>query len=155
MNTEELAAARADVDRLTHGKALPASRLGAGGDGNDDDDDDEIGPRPEPPSRSVSPGPRVGPAAPTVSDRQLAREVEAATASSERAAERKATRKTALERAEEIAPRAVGREGKMAEKRAANDENKKFREKDQAAGLEVDDDTLMGGSESGFAAAYV
>lgn len=52
-----------------------------------------------------------------------------------------------------MAPRVVGKEGKMAEKRASNAANKEMREKD-VGGLEMDEGTLMG-EESSFQAAYV
>lgn len=68
-----------------------------------------------------------------------------------RKAERTATRKTALERAEELAPRLQGKEGKMAEKRATNNANKEMRDK-EVGGLELDEKTLMG-EESSFQAA--
>lgn len=157
VNSQELAAARADVDRLTHVKtSRPPSTLGRSvlpTAASDDDDDDDIGPRPEP-SRSMSPGPKVGtlgPTLPTVSDRQLSREMAAEAARMDRLAGRKAERKIALDRAEDLAPRQQGREGKVADKRAANEENKKMRDKD-VAGLEVDEGTLMGDGSS-FAAA--
>lgn len=102
----------------------------------------------------MSPGPKVGtlgPTLPTVSDRQLSREMAAEAARMDRLAGRKAERKVALDRAEDLAPRQQGREGKVADKRAANEENKKMRDKD-VAGLEVDEGTLMGDGSS-FAAA--
>lgn len=107
---------------------------------------------PEPSSPSPGPQPNVGPSAPTVAERQMAREVQADAERTERKAERRAERKVVLERAEDLAPRQTGREGRVAEKRAANEQNKQMRDKDAAAGLEVDDDTLMG-DDGGFAAA--
>ena len=108
--------------------------------------DAEVGPLLS--SRSPTPGPKpdfeVGPSKPTLSDRQLAREAEEEAARSDRLAARRAERKSAYERAEELVPRAVGREGKMAERRAANEENKKMREKDTE--VELDEGTLMGDS---------
>jgi hypothetical protein len=68
-------------------------------------------------------------------------------------AERTQKRRQALERAEEIAPRIGGKEGKMAEKRATNSANKEMRDK-EVGGLEVDESTLMGEGTS-FQAAYV
>lgn len=112
------------------------------------------------PERADSPslGPQlsehVGPSAPTVAERQMAREVQAETERRERNAERRAGRKVILDRVEEIAPRQTGREGRQAEKRAANEQNRQMRDKDAAAGLEIDDDTLMG-DDGGFAAALV
>jgi hypothetical protein len=119
-------------------------------------------------SRSPTPGPRIEdvigpslgdvdvgptlPALPTLSDRQLAREADADSERRERTATRKAERKSAYDKAEDLVPRATGREGKMAERRAANEENKKFREKDTE--VELDEGTLMGDSDP-FKAAYV
>ena len=64
-----------------------------------------------------------------------------------RKAERHASRRTALERAEEMAPRLQGKEGKMAEKRATNSANKEMRDK-EVGGLELDESTLMGDGSS-------
>ncbi|TXT09915.1 uncharacterized protein COLE_03849 [Cutaneotrichosporon oleaginosum] len=140
----ELAGARESVDRATHSK--PGNDAG--------DSDEDIGPVPE---ASPSPGPQlvgpsVGPSAPNVAERQMAREVQAESERMERNAERRAGRKVVIERVEELAPRQTGKEGRQAEKRATNQQNKQMREKDAAAGLEVDDDTLMGDGSS-FAAA--
>lgn len=49
-------------------------------------------------------------------------------------------------------PKAVGKEGKLAEKKAANSVNKEMREK-EVGGLEIDEGTLMGGEESSFRSA--
>lgn len=141
-NSVELGVVRESVDRATHSKLRPDS----------DESDEDIGPVPQPASPSPGPQPNVGPSAPNVSERQLAREVQAEAERMERKAERKAERKTILERAEDLAPRQTGREGRVAEKRAANEQNKQMRDKDAAAGLEVDDSTLMG-DDGGFAAA--
>ncbi|BEJ17024.1 hypothetical protein CspHIS471_0604250 [Cutaneotrichosporon sp. HIS471] len=150
-NSVELAAARESVDRATHSKLRQVdTEMEAG-----DDSDGDIGPVPELASPSPGPqlvGPSVGPSAPTVSERQMAREVQAESERMERNAERRAGRKVVMERAEELAPRQTGKEGRQAEKRATNQQNKQMREKDAAAGLEVDDDTLMG-DDSSFAAA--
>lgn len=150
-NSVELAAARESVDRATH------SKLGqdAMEDAPAGDSDEDIGPVPEPSSPSPGPqlvGSTVGPSAPTVAERQMAREVQAESDRMERNAERRAGRKVVLERAEELAPRQTGKEGRQAEKRATNQQNKQMREKDAAAGLEVDDETLMG-DDSSFTAA--
>lgn len=106
-----------------------------------------------PPSRpTVGPslppgvGRDVGPAFPSTlfsanhTDRQLALEQRA----EEAARANKAGRREAYEKADELVPRAGGREGKMDEKRAVNEENKQYRERDAASGFEVDDNTLMG-----------
>lgn len=141
-NSQELAAARASVDRMTHAKE---------GEGApelvDEDDDDEVGPK-----LSLSPGPHVGPSLPTVAERQIGRETQAETARMDRSAERKAGRKAVLEKVEDLVPREKGKEGKMAEKKASNAENRKFADKDTTAGFEVDDTTLFG-DDGGFAAA--
>lgn len=86
----------------------------------------------------------------TSADRTLAREHDADL----RRLSRKAERRSALDKAEELAPKPVGKEGKMAEKRATNAENRAMRDK-EVAGLEVDEATLMGGQDgqSSFAAA--
>jgi hypothetical protein len=157
--------ARRDVDQRTH-STHPAdasrtaspyphahgfpSRRPNGGDGDGSESDDEpIGPVPEPP---IGPSPlsrgTTRPSAPTASDRQLAKEVDAES----RKADRKASAREAYGRAEEMAPKGVGKEGKMAERKATNEENKQWREKDVTAGLEADEGTLMGDNSS-FAAA--
>ncbi|GMK59460.1 hypothetical protein CspeluHIS016_0800660 [Cutaneotrichosporon spelunceum] len=150
-NSVELAATRESVERATHSKLHHGNAETTPGD----DSDGDIGPVLEPSSPSPGPqlvGPSVGPSAPTVAERQMAREVQAEREHMERSAERRAGRKVLLERAEEHAPRQTGKEGRQAEKRATNQQNKQIREKDSAAGLEVDDDTLMG-DDSSFAAA--
>lgn len=75
-------------------------------------------------------------------DRQFALEEEREAASKAR----KAERTKAYGRAEELVPKSGGREGKLEERRATNAENRMYREKDPAAGIEVDEATLMGGS---------
>ena len=144
-----MAAARADVDRLTHSSAL--------GIPSADDDDDAIGPSlatltPGPSVPSGSSGPpgastRLGPSLPTASDRRLAIEDEM----DARKVDRKARYKQGYAKADEMVPKSVGKEGKMDEKRATNMVNKELREK-EVGGLEVDEGTLMGESGS-FAAA--
>lgn len=134
-------AARASVDRLTHAKVdVKEAEKG-------ESSDEEVGPR-----LSVSPGPHVGPSLPTVAERQIGKETQAEAARMERAALRKAERKSVLEKVEDLVPREKGKEGKMAEKRASNAENRKFADKDTTAGFEVDESTLFG-DDSGFAAA--
>lgn len=61
--------------------------------------------------------------------------------------QRKSDRREAYDRADELVPKAVGKEGKLAEKRAGNAVNKEMREKD-VGGLEVDEGTLMGEGSS-------
>nr|XP_019043420.1 hypothetical protein I302_07997 [Kwoniella bestiolae CBS 10118]OCF22350.1 hypothetical protein I302_07997 [Kwoniella bestiolae CBS 10118] len=90
----------------------------------------------------------LGPSMPTSSDRQYAMEV----AQDTRKAERKSHLRDMYNKADELVPKSGGREGKMEERRATNAENKRYRDKDTAAGLEVDEGTLMG-DEGSFAAA--
>lgn len=96
-------------------------------------------------------GPAIGPVMPNSmafsanhTDRQLALEAEREDA----ARRRKAERQTQLSRAEELVPKSGGREGKMEERRANNAVNREFREKDQSAGMELDEGTLLGGGDS-------
>lgn len=129
---------REDVDRLTNGSSR--------GSGASAPARPTVGP-------SLPPGMRggdVGPAFPSTmfsanhTDRQLALERKAEDASRERKYERKA----AYERANDMVPRAGGREGKLEDRRAANEENRKYRERDAASGFEVDESTLMGTGSS-------
>lgn len=106
--------------------------------------DDEIGPKPPSPI-----GP-TQPARPSHSDMRYAREAAQEQAALERKFERKMARKEVYERAEEIAPKLGGKEGRIAEKKAANAANKEMREKDTDA--VVDEATLLGDG-GGFAAA--
>ncbi|KAI5451377.1 hypothetical protein NCC49_001686 [Naganishia albida] len=137
VDKDELARMREEVDRMTNGSAKGAapsssSRPAVG------------------PSLPPGMGREVGPAFPSTmfsanhTDRQLALEQRAEDA----ARARKADRRAAYERADELVPRAGGREGKMEERRAANDENRKYRERDAASGFEVDEGTLMGTGNS-------
>ncbi|KAJ9121621.1 hypothetical protein QFC22_002241 [Naganishia vaughanmartiniae] len=144
VNKDELARMREDVDRLTNSSSR--------GSGTSAPARPTVGP-------SLPPGARgrdVGPAFPSTmfsanhTDRQLALENKAENATRDRKHERKA----AYERADDMVPRAGGREGKLEERRAANEENKKYRERDAASGFEVDENTLMGtGSSFGNAVA--
>lgn len=137
VDKDELARLRQDVDRMTNGSARDSG--------------------PSAPSRpTVGPslppgvGRDVGPAFPSTlfsanhTDRQLALEQRAEDA----ARARKAGRREAYERADDLVPKAGGREGKMDEKRAVNEENRQYRERDAASGFEVDDSTLMGSGGS-------
>ncbi|ORX37853.1 hypothetical protein BD324DRAFT_402906 [Kockovaella imperatae] len=101
-----------------------------------------------PDSLSATSSRPLGPTLPTGADRQLAKEAE----SEYRKSEYKAKMKQGYERADEMVPKSIGKEGKMAEKRATNAVNREFREK-EVGGLEVDEGTLMGGGDSSFAAA--
>ncbi|WVQ75068.1 hypothetical protein IAR50_004677 [Cryptococcus sp. DSM 104548] len=103
---------------------------------------DAVGPSRPPPSRPL------GPSIPSAADRRFAHEA----SQDARKQERKAVYKSQARRADEEVPKSGGREGKIEERRATNAENRLYREKDATAGLEVDDKTLMGDSNS-FAAA--
>ena len=140
----ELAKLRQDVDALTNGR-------------NDSHSKPQQGPSRPPPPPSSSSGRQIGPIMPISTafsanhaDRQLALE----NRREDVARERKAERNKLLGRAEDMVPKSSGREGKMDEKRAINAENRKYREKDASAGMEMDESTLMGGG-SDFQQAYV
>lgn len=92
----------------------------------------------------------VGPSRPKYADVRFAKEAAHEQAQRERKLEVKAQRRSAYERADELVPRMVGKEGKVAEKRAANAANKEMREKDTDA--IVDEGTLLGDAD-GFAGA--
>ena len=102
------------------------------------------------PSLPPGVGRDVGPTFPSTlfsanhTDRQLALEQRA----EDTARAKKAERRSAYERADDLVPRAGGREGKMDERRAVNEENRRYRERDAASGFEVDDSTLMGSGGS-------
>ncbi|WVR08142.1 hypothetical protein IAU60_005188 [Kwoniella sp. DSM 27419] len=135
-----LAQVREDVARSTHsstqpGVVNPAPVTSYGVNA-------PVGPALPPSSRSL------GPSLPSAADRQYALEAE----QEARRFERKARNKEIYEKADEYVPKTGGKEGKMEERRATNAENRKFRDKDMAAGLELDEGTLMGDS-GGFAAA--
>ncbi len=134
VDRDQLAKAREDVDRLTHGADNVKRVLG-----------------PALPSASGSGSRSIGPSLPPSTmfsanhtDRQLALE-EAASVSS---AARKADRNKAYERAEELVPRASGREGRFEEKRA------KIALSKDTGEAEVPDSVLMG-DDGGFKAACV
>jgi hypothetical protein len=55
-------------------------------------------------------------------------------------------------KADEMAPKSGGREGKIEEKRATNAVNREMRDRDSAAGLEVSESVLMG-DDGGIQAA--
>jgi hypothetical protein len=149
VNSQELASVRTHVDEWTHSRRPPLESHVPSAVASDDGG---IGPHS---SRSPTPGPRlesdtadteIGPAPSSLADRQYAREAGAAAEALERADARRSERRVALERAEDLAPRERGHEGKMAEKRAQNEENKKMREKDNE--VELDEGTLMGDSNA-------
>jgi hypothetical protein len=130
VDPKELDRLRDEVNRATHGvgsSSAGPSRPIAG---------------PSLPSRSIGPTmPITTSFSASHTDRQLALEQQ----QEDLARERKAERNRAFTRADEMAPKSGGREGKMEERRATNAENRQYRERDMAGGLEVDEGTLMGG----------
>nr|XP_019003642.1 uncharacterized protein I203_03788 [Kwoniella mangroviensis CBS 8507]OCF67103.1 hypothetical protein I203_03788 [Kwoniella mangroviensis CBS 8507] len=140
--TSSLKSVREDVARSTHSsvrKYTETQSINSYSHGPP-----TIGPSP---SASSSSRP-LGPSMPTSSDRQYALEV----AQDTRKAEKKSHLRDMYNKADELVPKSGGREGKLEEKRATNAENKRYRDKDTAAGLEMDEGTLMG-DEGSFAAA--
>ncbi|WWD20199.1 hypothetical protein CI109_104675 [Kwoniella shandongensis] len=132
-----LASIRADVDRMTHSSSSSAKYP------SDEGPTRTVGPT-LPPSGALP----LGPSLPSASDRQYALE----SSLESKKYERKLASKEAYSKADEMVPRAGGKEGKMEERRATNFENRKYRDKDMAAGLEVEESTLLGDG-GGFAAA--
>ncbi|WWC92916.1 uncharacterized protein L201_007878 [Kwoniella dendrophila CBS 6074] len=133
-----LASIRKDVARSTHSsirKGVEPESVISYGSSN------SIGP-------SIGNGRALGPSMPTSSDRQYAYEI----SKDQQKSERKLKYKEMYNKADELIPKSGGKEGKFEERRAINQENKKYRDKDTTAGLEVDDNTLMGEGGS-FAAA--
>ena len=116
---------------------------------NDDAEssEEEIGP-----SLPTLPIPAHTASASSYSDRRLAQEEQEDLERAQRRSAKKSDRREAFERADELVPKAVGKEGKMAEKKAANSVNKEMRDK-EVGGLEMDEGTLMGGEESSFRSA--
>ncbi|KAK7051621.1 hypothetical protein VNI00_004600 [Paramarasmius palmivorus] len=89
-----------------------------------------------------------GPTLPSAADMQLARETAAEFAEEERRYKRKRDRKEDKDRIEDmVGPKEVGREGMLEKKRAKRENDRAFREKGDE-GLEADESTLMGGSDS-------
>ncbi|KAH8836046.1 hypothetical protein DL96DRAFT_1455451 [Flagelloscypha sp. PMI_526] len=103
------------------------------------DEDDDF-----PSSRSVK-----GPTLPSSSDLTMAREFAAENAVHDAKLQRKRDRLEARDRVEDaIGPRAVGKEAILEKKREKAAGNRAFREGKEDAGLEVDEQTLMGGGDS-------
>lgn len=118
-------------------------------DSDSDSDSDIVGPTlPSASSSTIIAGPSV----PTPSDRRLAIEDQREAERQARRSKYKSDRRDAYEKADELVPKQVGKEGKMAEKRASNAANKEMRDK-EPGGLEVDEGTLMGSEGSSFQAA--
>ncbi|KAI0694451.1 hypothetical protein BC835DRAFT_1274554 [Cytidiella melzeri] len=101
------------------------------------------------PSASTSGSGRVqGPTLPSQSDLALAREDTDSRRGYERDLKRKRDKKEEKERIEDtIGPKEVGREGMLEKKRAKREADRSFRDKGDD-GLEADESTLMGGSDS-------
>ncbi|WVO13831.1 hypothetical protein L204_101454 [Cryptococcus depauperatus] len=134
-----LASVREEVNRMTHsGVSSIGSRRG----------NDEVGSSVGPMFPSSSSARSLGPSLPTASDRQYAHEA----SQDARKHERQSAYREDAKRANEIVPKNDGKEGRMEEKRAKNAENRAYRDKDTSAGLESDERTLLGDSNS-FAAA--
>ena len=148
VDSAALAAARAEVDRLTHSAQKGGAHIG---DDRMDrarshDVDDDVGPAlPSASRRAVGP---VGPSLPTAADRQLALEDERDT----RKAEYKSKAREAYNKADELVPKSGGKEGKMEEKKANNAVNREMRDKEVGAAVELDEGTLLGDA-GGFQAA--
>ena len=95
-----------------------------------------------------------GPALPSQSDLTLMREAQEDQQRTDRDLKRKRDRKEEKERVDDIVgPKEVGREGMLEKKRARREADRSFRERGDE-GLELDEDTLLGGGDS-FKAQYV
>jgi len=116
-------------------------------DQDSDSDSDIVGP-----TLPTSSNPIAGPTIPTPSDRRMAIEDQREAERQARKSKYKSDRREAYEKADELVPKQVGKEGKMAEKRASNAANKEMRDK-EPGGLEIDEGTLMGSEGSSFQAA--
>jgi len=123
----ELERLRTDVDKMTNGQGTSSSSKPT------------MGPSFPAAARSIGPTMPM-PFSANHADRQLAHE----NRQEDMARERKAERNKAYGRADEMVPKSGGREGKMEERKATNAENRMYREKDMAAGLDLDEATIMG-----------
>jgi hypothetical protein len=91
----------------------------------------------------------VGPTMPSSADRQLAAEYAEEQAAKERKAARHKDRVETRERIEEmVGPKESGREGMLEKKKVQRENAKSHRDAKDEGGLELDDDVLMGGSDS-------
>lgn len=91
----------------------------------------------------------VGPAMPSESDRQLAKEREVELAALDRQSARRRDRKAQQDRIEDqVGPKEVGREGQLEKKRAQRESNHAAQDAKDDAGLEMNDADLMGGGDS-------
>lgn len=89
-----------------------------------------------------------GPALPSQSDMTLLRESRQEQEKMERDLKRKRDRKEEKEKVEDaVGPKEVGREGMLEKKKARREADRSFRERGDE-GLELDEDTLMGGGDS-------
>lgn len=91
----------------------------------------------------------VGPAMPTVTDRQLLREQEEERAAVQLQLAKSRERQEKKDRIEDqIGPKEVGRAGQLEKKRAQRESNKAAADAKDDAGLEINDRDLMGGSDN-------
>ncbi|KAH6911124.1 hypothetical protein BKA70DRAFT_1460245 [Coprinopsis sp. MPI-PUGE-AT-0042] len=89
-----------------------------------------------------------GPTLPSAADLTMAAELDKEQEAELRAYKRKREKMEAKERVEDmVGPKPVGREAMLEKKRARRENDKAFREKGDE-GLEVDEDTLLGGGDS-------
>ncbi|KAG2022529.1 hypothetical protein CC2G_000268 [Coprinopsis cinerea AmutBmut pab1-1] len=132
-DNDALRATREEVGAATYGRAARSY---------DDDDGDAPGPS------GSGLGRLQGPTLPSASDLTLAKEMNAEQEAELRAYKRKREKLEAKERIEDmVGPRPVGREAMLEKKRARRENDKAFRERGDE-GLEVDEDTLLGGGDS-------
>ncbi|KAH8094665.1 hypothetical protein BXZ70DRAFT_947036 [Cristinia sonorae] len=90
----------------------------------------------------------LGPALPSGSDLTLLRESQEERQKADKDLKRKRDKRDERDRLEEmVGPKPVGKEGMLEKKRAKREADKSFRERGDE-GLELDEDTLMGGGDS-------
>jgi len=109
----------------------------------------DVGPSMPSSSRTIGPAP---PPSTSVSSKHVDRQLALEEAAAEASRQRKSDRARLYSRADEMAPKSGGREGKIEERRATNAANKEMRDRDTAAGLEVSESVLMG-DDGGIKAA--
>jgi hypothetical protein len=136
-DNEALRNAREQVGAATYGRSV-----------RDDDYEDDEGPIPSSSSRPSGPSRLQGPTLPSAADLTMAAELDKEQEAELRAYKRKREKLEAKERVEDmVGPKPVGREAMLEKKRARRENDKAFREKGDE-GLEVDEDTLLGGGDS-------
>jgi len=97
---------------------------------------------------STTSGRIVGPAMPSASDRQFAKEREEELAVMDRQSARRRDRQEQQDRIEDqVGPKQVGREGQLEKKRVQRESNRAVQDAKDDAGLEVNDADLMGGGD--------